>query len=181
MNEHPAEDHDAAPVVHAGAPDRPALLCFDGSQDATKAILTAGALLGKRTAIVLSVWEPAASLMPLNPMGDAVGRVTGIYEEMDEIGGHLAGRQAQDGVGIAHRAGFRAHGLTAEGKPWVEILRVAEDRDVAVIVLGARGLTRLSSIAVGSVSARVLHHSRRPVLVIPATGANGSTTEPRSR
>jgi nucleotide-binding universal stress UspA family protein len=181
MNERPAEDHDRAPVAHAGAPDRPALLCFDGSPDATKAILAAGALLGRRTAIVLSVWEPAASLMPLNPMGDAVGRVTGIYEEMDEIGGDLAGRQAQDGLEIAHRAGFRARALTAEGKPWVEILRVAEERDAAAIVLGARGLTRLSSIALGSVSARILHHSRRPVLVIPATGAEGSRTEPRSR
>jgi nucleotide-binding universal stress UspA family protein len=171
MNTQGADNPGSTPAAQSDAPDRPVLLCFDGSQDATQAILAASALLGKRTAIVLSVWQPVASLTSLNPIGDIVGRVTGIYSEMDEIGSGLVSRKAEDGVEIARRAGFRAEALTASGSPWVEILRVAEDRDVAAIVLGARGLTRPSLIAVGSVSARVLHHSPRPLLIIPAAGA----------
>ncbi len=38
----------------------PVLLCFDGSNDAATAIAKAGELLGPRTAVVLTVWEPVA-------------------------------------------------------------------------------------------------------------------------
>ena len=88
---------------------------------------------------------------------------------MDEIGAQLANRHANEGAAVARRAGFEAEALTAQGKPWVQILRVAEDHNVAAIVLGGGGLARLSSIVLGSVSARVLHNCPRPVLVIPAT------------
>ena len=156
---------------HSNAATGPVLLCFDGSENARQAISAAGAVLGSRTAIVLSVWEPAALLTSLDPIGDVVGEVTGIYKEMDEIGAQLANRQASEGTAGAHRAGFEAEALTAQGKPWAEILRVAEDHDVAAIVLGGGGLARLSSIVLGSVSARVLHNCPRPVLVIPAADA----------
>lgn len=173
LNKHGVEGPDPTPAARSDSAGRPLLLCFDGSPASAHAILVAGSLLRERTAIVLSVWQPTASLMSLDLIGDAVGRATGIYSEMDEIGAHVASCQSEDGVEIARRAGFDAQALTAEGKPWVEILRVAEARDVAAVVLGARGLTRLSPVAVGSVSTRVLHHSSRPVLVIPAAEQAG--------
>lgn len=174
MNEQGAENPTSTAAGHANAATGPVLLCFDGSENARQAIFAAGALLGSRTAIVLSVWEPAASLTSLNPIGAVVGEVTGIYKEMDEIGAQLASRQAGEGAAVARRAGFDAEALTAQGKPWVEILRVAQDHGVAAIVLGGGGLARLSSIVLGSVSARVLHNCPRPVLVIPAADAVSS-------
>ena len=45
----------------------PVLLCFDGSNDAATAIAKAGELLGPRTAVVLTVWEPAALWVPHDP------------------------------------------------------------------------------------------------------------------
>jgi nucleotide-binding universal stress UspA family protein len=177
MNEQGAENPSSTSAGHSNAAAGPVLLCFDGSENAGRAISTAGVLLGSRTAIVLSVWEPAASLTSLNPIGDMVGRVTGIYREMDEIGAQLANRQADEGTAIARRAGFDAEALTAQGKPWVEILRVAEDHNVAAIVLGGGGRARLSSTLVGGVAARVLHHCPRPVLVVPAAGGVSSASE----
>ena len=43
-----------------GESGRPVLLCFDGSDDAAHAILRAGEMLGPRSAVVLTVWEPVA-------------------------------------------------------------------------------------------------------------------------
>jgi nucleotide-binding universal stress UspA family protein len=171
MNEQDSQSSGTPADGHVAKATGPVLLCFDGSDNASQAISAAGTLMVGREAIVLSVWEPVASLTSLNPLGEVVGEVTGIYREMDEVGAQLAKRQADEGVAVAGRAGFDAEPLTALGKPWVEILRVAEERDVAAIVLGGGGLARLSSIVLGSVSARVLHSCPRPVLVIPAGDA----------
>ena len=46
----------------------PALLCFDGSRDAAAAIAKAGELLGPRSAVVLSVWEPTRVWEPWDPV-----------------------------------------------------------------------------------------------------------------
>jgi nucleotide-binding universal stress UspA family protein len=42
----------------------------------------------------------------------------------------------------------------------------ARENDVAVIVLGARGLSGLQQVLLGSVSERVVRHADRPVLVL---------------
>jgi hypothetical protein len=42
--------------------DGPLLLCYDGSEDARHAIERAGALLGGRQALVLTVWQPTRGL-----------------------------------------------------------------------------------------------------------------------
>jgi hypothetical protein len=71
MNKQGAESPDPAPAAQPDTSDRPVLLCFDGPQEAAQAVLAAGPLLGKRTAIVLSVWAPAASLTSLDPIGSS--------------------------------------------------------------------------------------------------------------
>ena len=47
-----------------------------------------------------------------------------------------------------------------------EIVRIAEDRDVDLVVVGARGLGTLERLLLGSVSEAVLHHAGRPVLIV---------------
>lgn len=178
MKEQRADNPSSTAADPASAATGPVLLCFDGSDNARQAISAAAALLGSRTAIVLSVWEPAASLASLSPIGALIGEVTGIYKEMDEIGAQLANRQAGEGAAVARRAGFEAAALTAQGKPWAEILRAAEDHNVAAIVLGGGRQARLSSMVLGSVSARVLHNCPRPVLVVPVADASSADSVP---
>ncbi len=56
------------------------------------------------------------------------------------------------------------------GKPAVEILRGAQDRAAAAIVMGTHGLTGLRKLFFGSTTERVLRETTVPVLLVPATG-----------
>jgi len=69
----------------------------------------------------------------------------------------------------------RAAGLEAEAQliSSVEpagdaIVHAADQLDAGLIVLGSRGRRELKSLLLGSVSQHVVHHARRPVLVIPS-------------
>jgi nucleotide-binding universal stress UspA family protein len=50
------------------------------------------------------------------------------------------------------------------------IAAIAEQRDAAALVVGARGMGRVKSAFVGSTSRRLLHDTRRPLLVVRAPG-----------
>jgi nucleotide-binding universal stress UspA family protein len=54
-----------------------------------------------------------------------------------------------------------------EGTPWKVILRVADEMDADVIVMGTRKHSSLGQVLVGSTAAKTLSHSKRPVLVVP--------------
>jgi nucleotide-binding universal stress UspA family protein len=56
--------------------------------------------------------------------------------------------------------------LVREGDPAREIVRSARNRDVDLVVLGARGLRTLGRLLLGSVSETVLHHVGRPVMIV---------------
>lgn len=143
----------------------PLLLCFDGSEAAAEAIRCAGELLPGHEALVLTVSTPAEAELPLDPVGDLVGRMSGLYRDWDEIANELAERHARNGCELAAAAGLNARPLTVAGKPAHTILRVADSHDVALIVLGAARRGTLERL--GSVSTRVVHQATRPVLVIP--------------
>jgi len=53
-----------------------------------------------------------------------------------------------------------------EGIPFKKILRIAEDEDVSLIVLGSHGKSNIREMLLGSVSEKVVRGSKRPVLVI---------------
>lgn len=144
----------------------PLLLCFDGSAEAEGAIRTAASLLPGRAALVLTVATPAGQALPVNPLGDLAGRLSGLYREWDEAAAEIAAGEAQRGCAIAREAGLEARPLVACDKPATAILRVADEHDAAAIVLGAGHHGALEGL-LGSVSARVAHRSKRPVLVIP--------------
>ena len=61
--------------------------------------------------------------------------------------------------------------VTLEGRPHVEITRFAEDNQVDLIVMCARGQSGLSRWLMGSVADRVVRGSTTPVLLVPATAA----------
>ena len=144
----------------------PLLLCFDGSAEAAEAIRCAGSLFGGREALVLTVAIPARDELPLDPLGDQVGRISGRYRDWDEIAVELAERQALSGCELASGAGLKARSIVASGKPAATILRVADENGAAMIVLAAGRRGALGGL-LGSVSARVVQQASRPVLVVP--------------
>jgi nucleotide-binding universal stress UspA family protein len=64
-------------------------------------------------------------------------------------------------------AGVRQHRRFVANDPATALLEVAGKEDAALIVLGAHGHSRWSPHVLGSVTAKVLHHSRWPVVVVP--------------
>lgn len=148
----------------------PVLLCFDGSDGATTAIAAAGELLAPRDAVVVTVCEPVAVWEPYDPgalLSAGVATLGADALGLDEIANQLAQDKLERGVELAQRAGFHARGQIERGKTWHAICEAAAELDASTIVLGARGLSRVESMLLGSVSAAVLVHARRPVLVIP--------------
>jgi nucleotide-binding universal stress UspA family protein len=151
-------------------PSTPALLGYDGSDVARRAIERAAELLGGGAAVVLTVWERTAAFAgydPLATVSEGMGRAAGLEQEMDDIGAQVAQRTAEQGAELAKEHGFDAAARTAEGKVWRTIVDIADEIDARAIVVGTRGHSGLQSLMIGSVANGVVHHSDRPVLVIP--------------
>lgn len=54
-----------------------------------------------------------------------------------------------------------------EGKPFEMILKVAEEWEADLIVLGTHGKKGLAHLLMGSVAEKVMRHSTKPLLIIP--------------
>ncbi len=148
------------------SPDKPLILCYDGSEDAKHAIQRAGDLLSARPALVLTVWQPTAGLGSFAWSGATASMVN--FAELDRAGAEDGGRVAEEGVHFAREANLEAEpvAIEATGPVWKTIVEIAERHDAAVIVMGSRGLTGMRTMLLGSVSSAVVHHADRPTLVI---------------
>ena len=149
--------------------DGPAVLAYDGSKEAAAGIRRAGRLLQPRRAVVVHVWDSLSALLLHTDISLLTGTIREAAEELDVEDKRLAKLIIEDGLEIAREAGFEAEGHASRGKPkaWPEILAFAESADAGVVVMGSRGLGAVQSALLGSVSSGLLHHSRRPVLVVP--------------
>ncbi len=148
----------------------PLLLCYDGSELSARAISAAGKLLAPREALVLSVWESWVAHAPA--LAGMSRTVLGMAEELDQIADERTTDLEKRGAEVAAIAGFDSRGLSesAPGSIWRTVLDTGDEHSAAAIVLGSRGLGGLFA-ALGSVSNGVVHHSRRPVFVVPAEAA----------
>jgi nucleotide-binding universal stress UspA family protein len=54
------------------------------------------------------------------------------------------------------------------GPAWRQLLAVADEVDAEVIVAGSRGFGEMKALLLGSTSQALAHHSRRPLLIVPA-------------
>jgi nucleotide-binding universal stress UspA family protein len=54
-----------------------------------------------------------------------------------------------------------------EGTPWKTILKVADEIEADVIVMGTRKHSSIGQLLLGSTATKTLSHSKRPVLVVP--------------
>ena len=125
-------------------PDKPLLLCYDGSENAKHAIREAAALLAPRRALVLTVWQDAAALPSLAWAGAALPDLEDVFAAARDG----AGRMAEEGAGIARATGFDAISIVAEAKGpiWAAVEQAAEEHDASAIVVGSRGLSGIKSL-----------------------------------
>lgn len=80
---------------------------------------------------------------------------------------HSQGEQATRRVGdMAEKAGIAVTGKITEGYPAEDIISIAKEGDMSLIVMGGIGATGLERFLLGSVADKVVHSSKIPVLVV---------------
>jgi nucleotide-binding universal stress UspA family protein/MFS family permease len=144
-----------------GTPYRPVLFAYDGSDLAKLAIDQAGRMLAPgQDALVVCVWQPAdVGFRPTSaPHMDA--------DNASEVRMAAEGTAAYGGS-LAEKAGFRTQSVAIQAAvAWSGILKVAEERDASLIVLGSHRRDDPLSHLLGSVAAGVVAHSEAGVLVV---------------
>jgi nucleotide-binding universal stress UspA family protein len=157
------------------APDtRPVVVAYDGSAEAQAAVREAVALFPHRSLVVVSVWEPGLAAMAMAPGMDQVGATY----QLDPVESAALDRAERDhATDVAEAGAELARGLGATAEPLAvadelavaeTVGAVADERDACAIVVGSRGLGRIKARLLGSTSQGLLHHTRRPVLVVRA-------------
>lgn len=138
------------------------LIGVDGSDDSRHALEWAVDLAGRLDAEVVAV-HALGLLEQLAPGGEPVPtashreEIVRVFEQE-----WCAPLDSADGV--------RCRRVVEDGPPAMVLLRVAEQDDVDLIVVGSRGIGGFDELLLGSTSTQVMHHAPVPVTVIPRAG-----------
>ncbi|HEV3229722.1 MAG TPA: universal stress protein [Solirubrobacteraceae bacterium] len=156
------------------AADAPVLIAYDGSAPSRRAVREAARLLASKRMLVVTVWEPELAYVPMGmsagpldippaPMVDPE-----VAREVEQSLHERAEHVSRDGAELARSLGLEAEPLAVpdEGNVAGAILSVAEQRGVAAIVVGSRGLSGIRERLEGSTSKSVLKRAHCPVLVV---------------
>jgi nucleotide-binding universal stress UspA family protein len=134
------------------------LVGVDGSDASAQAAEMAGRLAADVDAKLTVVFVRQLPAMPTLPLG--VSLDLGKYWKNQE---QLATSQAADVLDMLDVA-WRLEVRT--GDPALQLELSADENGADLIVVGARGHSVAHRLLLGSVSTGLLHHARRPVLVI---------------
>jgi nucleotide-binding universal stress UspA family protein len=144
------------------------LVAMDGSEDSFQAVRFLQSLdLPRQTRLrLLSVVERLRypTTAPQSVRGQLVRMLKELEAErrgkLDKVLERAAG-QLDDKI-------TRVTRYTPTGDPAEEIVKTTQDFDTDLVVVGARGLGGVARVLLGSVSEKVLHHARCPVLIVKA-------------
>lgn len=137
---------------------RKILVSLDGSESGRNALVQSFALARDE-----KCWLTAATVVP------------GIDGDLELVGvGDVRAAMHKPGEAILAQARALAEAdrvplktVLEEGEAWERITHLADDERCDLIVMGRRGLRRLERAMMGSVTARVIGHTDRDVLVVP--------------
>jgi nucleotide-binding universal stress UspA family protein len=146
------------------------LLPSDGSDSSEKAAKHALWIAGKSGAdiLVLNVFELFTPTIAF-PISTLAGSNEDLYKplkkEAEKIADDLIDKiKASDEFKSKN---ININRMVREGNPYNEILKVVEEKDIDLIVMGASGRHGFDRIALGSETERVVRASHVPVLVVP--------------
>jgi nucleotide-binding universal stress UspA family protein len=133
------------------------LLAVDGSEHAEKAAELAAQLAreGNDEIVVTHVTEVLPARYQVHP-----GLDYEFEQEAIELAKGYATDMEADGLKVRIELRHSQYGHIAR-----VITNLADELDAGLIVMGSRGRSDLSALLLGSVAHKVLHLSRRPVLI----------------
>lgn len=152
------------------------LIAYDGSGAARQAVVDAAKVLRSCRVLVVTVWEEglayAGPPMPPDTMVVSPTIEPGVALELDREVHQQAEQVAQEGAALARSLGLDAQPLAMpdEGSVARTILKLADERQAAAIVVGSRGLSGIRARLEGSTSKGLLKHARCPVIVVHEPG-----------
>ena len=148
------------------------LVAIDGSTEASLATEAAVEIAIKTRSELHLVYVRSDPLLTTLYEGEYPRGVQDLDHEFDEEL-ESAGRAAQEVLDAAVRkvdslGGAVAQAHLMEGRAPQEIVSLAEDSGIGLIVMGSRGRGGVSRTLMGSVSDSVVRHAHCPVLVVRA-------------
>ena len=149
-------------------PKKPTLVCYDGSDESSRALEAIRGLLAPSEVVVLTVWQPLVTkLAESGSFGVfALDDETDVDDSEERAARDAAEQAAEHARAAGHTATVRVE--EAQRAAWMKIIEVADEIDAGLIVCGTRGRGAVRTALLGSVSHAVLTHSGRPVLIAPA-------------
>lgn len=134
------------------------ILCpTDFSESSMKAVKAA-----KELQDVLSTELDVIHVLPSHIIGEKMKAWT----DKDRARQELTGQAKESLDKFLSEAGLEKAGAIYEGEPHKKIVSVSADNDTDLIVIGARGLSYIKEMLIGSVTDAILKSSPCPVLVI---------------
>jgi|SRR5215469_11785193 len=140
------------------------LVATDGSPHAKRAAEFAARVVRElRVAEVALVNAGHIPAIALGGPGADVMVDYGVLEEGFEKAGHAI---LEETAAVFHGLDAQVKKQYRRGEPSHEILAAATEAKADMIVMGSRGLGQIGGLILGSVSERVLHGARIPVVIV---------------
>jgi len=138
------------------------LVAVDGSPFAERALAQAVDLSRKYGARLLIVHVVLRRFYAVTPSEAGVLATTVFVKEMESEGKKIITKSEE----VVKAAGVTYESKLVQGVPADEIVRIAQAEKVDLIVIGSRGLTEVRAFLLGSVSDKVTHHAKCPILIV---------------
>jgi len=167
---HKIAAHATCPVLVAQPPVRAPLssvvLAVDGSPEAQRAVewVCALALPCGAEVAVISVAEVVGDF-PADSAGEREYARRADLALMQRAQLHTAETQVWAALDRLHISGAQVRPIIRTGQPAAEIVRIAQEQDADLLVIGARGQTRAEPFPLGGVAEKLVRFSPCSVLV----------------
>ncbi|UUX92512.1 universal stress protein [Methanoplanus endosymbiosus] len=133
------------------------LLASDGSENAGRAAVEAAGLAKKLSSHVILTY--IAGTPQQSKLVKANFDVHTILKEDAE-------EKIKDTISTLNKENIPYTLKVAIGDPADEIIRIAGNEEADLIIIGSRGLGTIKSVVLGSVSQKVTHNAKCPVMII---------------
>lgn len=138
------------------------LVAVDGSPFAERALALAVDLSKRYGAQLLVVHVVLRRFYAVTPSEAGVLATTVFVRELESEGKKIIAKSEE----FVKAAGVAYECKLLQGVPADEIVRMAQAEKVDLIVMGSRGLTEVRAFLLGSVSDKVSHHTKCPILIV---------------